>query len=66
VTAGDGAEGRRLALLADLELLNHELARMGVAPYISVEAAGLYPADEIPDLIASTRRHLARLARDLA
>ena len=56
---------RRVALLTDLELLNTELRQIGVRPMISSEAAALYPVDEIPDLIASTRRHLARMAHDL-
>jgi len=63
VDSDDGP--RRVALLTDLELLNLELERMGVRPMISSEAAALYPVDEIPDLIASTRRHLAKMAHDL-
>jgi hypothetical protein len=59
----DGA--RRANLLGDLEILNMELARMRVAPIISDAAASLYPVDDLPALIAATRRHLRKTAADL-
>ena len=62
----DSDEGpRRVALLTDLELLNHELEQMGVRPMVSSEPAALYPVDELPALITATRRHLRKMAADL-
>jgi hypothetical protein len=46
---------RRVALFADLRLINAAIARMGVACRVSAEAAGLYPTDELPALVAAAR-----------
>jgi len=55
----------KAALLADLEILNLELTRLGVGAVISDAAASLYPVDELPALIAATRHHLRHTAEQL-
>lgn len=52
--------------LADLATLNAELARYGAQPVMSNAAAALYPPEDLPPLLAATRRHLMLVARSSA
>lgn len=56
---------QRADLLADLEILNMDLARLGVVPLVSDAAASLFPPAELPALVDATRRHLRTSAREL-
>ncbi|HEY2300884.1 MAG TPA: hypothetical protein VGH66_03275 [Acidimicrobiales bacterium] len=58
----DAAEFRRQNLLADLKILNRDLARNEWPPLVSDEAAAVCPLEELPALLAATRRRLKHMA----
>jgi hypothetical protein len=51
--------------LADLEILNAELERLGIPLVLSTEAARVCPPAELDQIVVATRHHLLDRARDL-
>ena len=51
--------------LADLEILNAELERLGIPVVLSTEAARVCPVSELDQIVVATRHHLLDRARDL-
>ena len=51
--------------LADLEILNDELERLGISVILSTEAARICPPAELEQVVVATRHHLLDRARDL-